>query len=43
VISQPKDGFSSRRRHRSLAFIKTGRRREKNGEKTLLFDEMAVH
>jgi hypothetical protein len=26
-----------------LAFIKTGRRREKNGEKTLLFDEMAVH
>jgi hypothetical protein len=43
VISQPTDGFSSRRRHIPLSFIKTGRRHKMNGEKPLRFDEMAFH
>jgi hypothetical protein len=42
VISLPTDGFLPRRRSRPLAFIKTKRRREKNGENHLCFDDFTV-
>jgi hypothetical protein len=42
VISQPTDGFLPRRRRRPLAFVTKERRRKKNGENPMCFDDFTV-
>jgi hypothetical protein len=43
VITQPTDGIFHPRRRRPLALNKIERRRKKNGEKPLIFDNFPYH